>query len=98
MDLQEQLAYGHSAAEILENPVWKDVWTKYEAQILQATLAEKEDRVALKGLDRLRTMHSLKALMESALTTGKMAEIQLREKTLWERAKAAMTSSDESSV
>lgn len=87
MDLQEQLMYGHRAAEILENPVWKDVWQNTEQLILEATLAEKEDRVALKGLDRLRTMRILKSQLEQSLATGKMAEIQLREKSKMEQAK-----------
>lgn len=100
MDLQEQLIFGQQAAEILENPVWKDVWTRYESMIQQKLMATPVSDVdALqKAVQALQLMHNLRALIQDALATGKFAELQIREKTLWERAKAAMTSSDESSV
>lgn len=89
MDLQEQLAYGHSAAEILENPVWKDVWTQYEQQIttkLMATPVSDVDALQ-KAVQALQLMRNLKAMIEQSFQTGRMAEMQLREKSLWERTR-----------
>lgn len=96
MDLQEQLIFGQQAAEILENPVWKDVWTRYEQQINKALMATPVSDVdALqKGIQALQLMHNLKVMIEQALFSGKLAAIQIREQTLWEKTKAYMTSSD----
>lgn len=88
MDLQEQLIYGQQAAEILENPVWKDVWQNYEKQIQQALMATPVSDVdALqKAVQALQLMHNLRGMIEQALATGQMADIQLRQKSRLEQA------------
>lgn len=89
MDLQEQLAYGQSAGEILENPVWKDVWTNYEQQILTKLMATPVSAVddLQKAVQALQLMRNLRAMIEQALVTGKMAEVELRQKTQYEQAR-----------
>jgi hypothetical protein len=83
VDLQEQLIYGQQASEILENPVWKDVWSQYEKQIQQALVQTRVSDVdALqKGIQALQIMSQVKLRIEQALATGKMAEIQIRQKS-----------------
>ena len=92
MTLEEQLIYGQQAGEILENPVWKDVWTQYEQQITQALLSTPVNDVdALqKAVQALQLMRNLRAMIEQSLATGKMAEMELRRKSLLERAKEAV--------
>ena len=89
MNLEEQLIYGQQAAEILENPVWKDVWSQYEAQITQQLMATPVSDVdALqKAVQALQLMRNLKAMIEQALATGKMADMELRRKSKMEQAK-----------
>ena len=94
MDLQEQLIYGQRAAEILGNPVWKDVWSQLETQIMDRfSETPVSDVAALQSLAQLKKLsRNLRTSLENALTTGKMAEIQIRERSrAQEMAQAVMS-------
>lgn len=89
MDLQEQVIYGQQAADILENPVWKDVWSQYEQQLISALKASPVSDVdALqKGMQALQIMGRVRQMIEQALTTGNLAAIEIREKTKLQQAR-----------
>ena len=68
------------AKAIIENPVWQRVFDGY-VENLQAWMEEPgtEDDLVLEARRRLLSLRRVRKDLETALETGKLAEIQLRE-------------------
>lgn len=88
--LADEQRRGRYAQELLDNPVFQDLWTDFEKQIVRELKASSPRDAAgrEKAILLLQMLEKLKAMVQETVYTGKMATITLdREKTLVERAK-----------
>lgn len=89
MSLEVERERGQNARDMLSNPLFEEVWTNLERQYITALKALNrsdadgllQTRIALVVLDKL------KQHFQDAADTGKMAAIQLEEKSRWERVR-----------
>lgn len=73
----------HQARIITEHPLWEEAWTALESRLMQGWLrtqtgeAERRELIYL----QLRAASEVRAEFERILTTGRMAESQLLERS-----------------
>ena len=85
MDLEKDQRSGGDAAFILNHDIYKNAWTSFEEG-----LSAQRKAVGIKDTDmhtRLimaeQVMHIVRKYIENVMNTGKMAELQLRQKPRW---------------
>ena len=85
MDLEKDQRSGGDAAFILNHDIYKNAWTSFEGG-----LSAQRKAVGIKDTDmhtRLimaeQVMHIVRKYIENVMNTGKMAELQLRQKPRW---------------
>lgn len=81
---------GRYAQELLDNPVFQELWIDFEKQIVRELKGSSPRDAAgrEKCILLLQLMEKLRAMVQETVYTGKMATITLeRERTLRERAK-----------
>jgi len=90
MSLDDELRRGQYAQELLDNPVYQDIWTDFEKQIVRELKASSPRDAAgrEKCILLLQLMEKLRAMVQETVYTGKMAKITIeRDRTLAQRAK-----------
>lgn len=89
-DLESEAVLGQYAQELLDNPVFQDIWTDFENQIVaELKLSSPRDAEGReKCILMMQLLEKLKAMVEQTAETGKMARIQIeRKRSLSERAR-----------
>jgi len=98
MDAEEQLLAeeirkaGH-AREVLENPVFKQSVDKIDRALLAGMRSAgiADDKLRLRLLDKYEALHDLLDELKSVVNTGLLAEEQLRQRTIAQRVKDALS-------
>ncbi|HEY6021527.1 MAG TPA: hypothetical protein VIY48_16985 [Candidatus Paceibacterota bacterium] len=82
MSLENELHRAESARQFLESPLVKDAFSEIEKDIIdRIALCPVADSVVREKLCMMLSMSRMfKAVFESHVQTGKMADLQLREK------------------
>ena len=86
--LEREIQRGQSAADLLDNQVWRDTWTEYEAEIVDQLKrcpprdAEGREKLVL----MLQMFAKFQAMVTETVQTGKLAAETLRQKSLREKA------------
>lgn len=80
--LESERQRGMHAAELLDNPVFKDIWTQFEQQILQQLKASspRDAEGREKAVMMLQILAKLEIMVRESASTGQMAQIQLAAK------------------
>lgn len=89
MTLEVERERGQQGRDLLSNPLFEEVWSNLERQYITALKALNRNdadgllqtRIALVVLDKL------KQHFQEAADTGKMAAIQLEEKSRWNKVR-----------
>jgi len=88
--LFEELVQGQHARELLDNPVFQEIWTNLEQQIVKE-LKRSSPRDAdgrEKAILMLQLLEKLKSMIQQSIDTGKMASLEItRKQTLLDQAK-----------
>ena len=88
--LHDEDRRGMYAQELLDNPVFKDLWTDFEKQVI-GELKRSSPRDAdgrEKCVLMLQMLDKLKAMIEQSAATGKMARMEIaRKRTMMEQAR-----------
>ena len=77
--LEEEVARGNDARRILEHPLWQEAFDTYEARLLAGWSSsgvhdvDAREKIWL----ALQTVKIIKHDLESIMTTGKMATLQM---------------------
>ena len=98
MDSEEQFLAdeirkaGH-AREVLENAAFKDAVKKIDQALLSGMRSAgiADDKLRLRLLDKYEALHDLMDELQSVVNTGLLAEEQLRQRTVAQRIKDALS-------
>lgn len=93
MELEQEALRGTQARELLDNPLLIEAFETVEKAYIDAWKNEQslkpENREYLWKL--VRTVQDVRKHLETAVETGKMAKIQLQQKSLRERMSQALS-------
>lgn len=92
MSLELEVDRGQYARDLLENPIFQEIWTNYEKQIVAGLKSCKPSDADAreKGVQMLVLLDNLKAMIQDTANTGTMAIIQLESKSRWEKIQDAI--------
>lgn len=84
-----ELRRGMHAQELLDNPIFKELWANFEKQVIaelkRSSLRDADGRE--KCVLMLQMLDKLKSMIEQTVATGKMAKMELtRQRTILEKA------------
>ena len=80
--LENERQRGRWAAELLDNEIFKDIWTNFEQQIVEQLKASspRDAEGREKAVLMLQILAKLKGMVEQSAASGQMAQIQLERK------------------
>lgn len=80
--LESERQRGQYAADLLDNQVFKDIWTNFEQQILQQLKASspRDAEGREKAVLMLQILSRLEHMVRETAASGQMAQIQLATK------------------
>ena len=87
--LAEEIRLAGKAENVLQSEAFKAAFNQVEQALLGAMKASPiaDERLRLRLLDKFECLHALRDCMQSMVDTGRMAEEQLRQKTVSQRLK-----------
>ena len=87
MDHFEEVQKGYDAREVLDHPAYKKAWAEILTGInaAMANSAMGDEKTHNKLVIALQIANKLQKTLENAITTGKMAEIQMEEQSKLKR-------------
>lgn len=96
MNLEDEVRRGQYGRDLLDNPVFQEIWTSYEQQVVQA-LKDGSPRDAEgreKAVMLLQILAKLRTLIEETVDTGRLAQLEIeRKQTKAEQWKAWLAGS-----
>lgn len=77
---RQEVERGHRAREILDNPLWKEIWEGYKSTVI-AHMTDKNtaDEAVIEAKRLLTVVNQIQEDLEEALETGHFALTQLEE-------------------
>lgn len=92
MTPEEEIVRAGKAKEILENEMFKEAFDKIESALLDGIRrsAFVDERLREKLSQRYASLHDIRDQLKSVVETGEMAEEQIRQASLLQRAKDAL--------
>lgn len=85
--LNEEVRLAGKAGDVLKSEAFKHAFNTIEEALLGAmrSSAIQDEKLRLRLLDKYESLHALRDCLQSMVTTGLMAEEQLRQKTITQR-------------
>ena len=92
--LTRELANGQHAADLLNNPLFEEIWTNYRNLLVQAleSTDQRDEAALLKINMTIFLLAKLKASVLDTVATGKMARIQMESRqSVGQKVRAGLT-------
>lgn len=80
---RREVERGNLARKIIDNPLWMEAWTALEAKLMGAWKSSQTGQTERREMIymQLRAAEEIRGVIETALQTGQIAEMQIDEHT-----------------
>lgn len=91
--LYDEARRGEYAAELLNNPVFKDVWSQFETQIVRElkNSSPRDAEGREKCILMLQLLEKLRRMVEETAYSGKMANMMMERRSAAQRVREWIT-------